>query len=67
MCNFKIGKITYSKSQSITTYDDSNKGQCATGPTATTVQSSKQLIKKFWHTVQSIILKKSNFGPNLTF
>ena len=26
-----------------------------------------QKIKKFWHTVQSIILKKSNFGPNLTF
>ena len=23
MCNFKIGKITYSKSQSITMYDDS--------------------------------------------
>ena len=44
-----------------------NKGQCTTGPTTTTAQSSKQLIKKFWHTVQSIILKKSNFGPNLTF
>ena len=44
-----------------------NKGQCTTGPTVTTVQSSKQLIKKFWHTVQSIALKKSNFGPNLTF
>ena len=43
-------------------------GQCTTtGPTTTTVQSSKQLIKKFWHMVQSTILKKSNFGPNLTF
>ena len=46
--------------------DHRNKGQCTTGPTATTVQSSKQLIKKFWYTVQSIILK-SNFGPNWTF
>ena len=45
----------------------SNKGQCTTGPMATTVQSSKQLINEFWHTVQSIILRKSNFGPNLTF
>ena len=44
-----------------------NKGKCTTGPTATTVQSYKQFIKKFWHTVQSMILKKSNFGPNLTF
>ena len=40
---------------------NSNKGQCTTGPTATVVQSSKQLIKKFLHTVQGITLK------NLTF
>ena len=26
-----------------------------------------QKIKKFWLMIQSIILEKSNFGPNLTF
>ena len=55
----QIPKVSKTSSQ--------NKRQCTTGPTAMTVQSSKQLIKKSWHTVQSIILKKSNFGPNLTF
>ena len=88
-----------------------NKGQCTTGPTATTVQSSQQLnfwksqfwaqnltfwlleglgksfpedniyivwnalllsnfmqkIEKFWHAVRKQSLKKSSFGPNLTF
>ena len=43
-----------------------NEGQCTTGPTATTVVPSTQLVKKFWHTVQNIyivgsVLLVSNF------
>ena len=34
-----------------------NKGQCTTGPTATTVQSSKQLIVKL-HTKNQKILER---------
>ena len=62
--NALVGVIEYDNSVSFKNTE--NKGQCTTGPTATTVQSSKQLTKKFWHMIQSIILKKSNFGPNLT-
>ena len=52
----------------------SNKGQCTTGPTATTVQSSKQLIVKLHAKNQKILERGSEYNfdkvhlsPNLTF
>ena len=71
-CNKSVGNhwIALYVSVDNATYFDSfdrvekkrNKGQCTTGPTATTVQSSEQLIVKFHAKNQKILERGSEYN-----